>query len=669
MRVTLLILLMCVSPVFAQAPTVRRNPPTERTPIDLPPLPSSPQPKTPWKPTKTAARVASSEPVIRTKAPKPPTYFPIAPLMAPANALPQPEQHAVAAVPGVKLGLADGTQSEMVDAYLGRVAQMQDDDPELHSLSQLPADYAPWWRSQQFKALRPGYTPMEVTLESIIMSALSHSPRVQAIRVEPTINQKSVAIESAQFDWLAFAETKWDDLSDPVGNELTTGGSPQFRDNQFSFQGGLRKRTQQGGEWEISEQVGWQNNNSRFFVPSPQGTSRFEISFTQPLLRQRGVFYNTSRIVQAKLDTRISDSEAFAAIQDHLVEVATAYWELHRARATFLQKQRLLKLATEIQNRIEGRIGVDALKRQILRARAAVATRRAEIARAAASVKNAEARLRLLVNDPVLLNGSRLELVPSDLPESKNLVYSTADTVTVGLMTRPDIARAIRRIRLQSVRLGVTRNEILPRLDLVLSSYLAGLKSRGDIWGSARQRVEEGEPGYSVGFNFEIPLGNRAARANMEQQQFRLKKAMYEFKDIVETSITEIELAVREARTSHTEMLSRYQSMQAAESETKYLGDRWKQLPGQDRSTSELLEDLLDAQERLAGQEAEFETARRNYMLALTEIKRATGTLLASGDGQSRLGQHSSLSAPQVISQPLEATPLDQQELPPNTPR
>ena len=651
MRVNLLVLLLCVSRIFGQGPSTA----SKREPIPLPPLDAAlaHKPRASQPPTATSAGIAgkpTAPDTTSTSAASPATgsLFPPPPPIPPANRpLTTPTEQRVASVPGVQLGFADERQTGMVDEYLGRVTQMLDDEQELHSLTELPAGYSPWWGRDQFKPLRRGYTPMEVTLESIIVSALSHSPRVQAFRMEPTISQKSVAIESAQFDWLAFAETNWDDLSDPVGNELTTGGSPQFRDNKFSFQSGLRRRTRQGGEWELSETIGWQDNNSRFFVPTPQGTSRFEISFTQPLLRQQGRFYNTSRVVQAKLDTKIADSEALTTIQDHLVEVVSAYWELFRARATYLQKKRLLALATEILARLEGRRGVDVLKRQILRARAAVATRRAEIARAAASVKNAEARLRLLVNDPVLTSGSPIELVPSDVPVSKNLVYPTADTVTVGLMTRPDIATAIRKIRLQSVRLGVTRNEILPQLDLVLNSYVAGLKGDGDILGSARRRLQEGEPGYSIGLNFEIPLGNRAAKANMEQQQFRLKKAMFDFKDTVETSITEIELAVREARTSHTEMLSRYQSMQAAESETKYLGERWKRLPGDDRSTSELLEDLLDAQERLATQESEFEIARRNYMLALTEIKRSTGTLLASGDGQSRMGQRGSLASPQ----------------------
>ena len=137
--------------------------------------------------------------------------------------------------------------------------------------------------------------------------------------------------------------------------------------------------------------------------------------------------------------------------------------------------------------------------------------------------------------------------IPADEPLCDNMVYSTPETVTVGLMTRPDIAEAIREIRAQSVRLGVSKQEVLPKLDLILSSYLAGLQDDGDIWGAKQQWFEEGEPGYSIGLSFEYPLGNRAAKALVEQQQFRLRKAMFEFRNTVESGITEVELAVREA--------------------------------------------------------------------------------------------------------------------------
>ena len=653
------------SEIPLELPSLDLTPPIETTPaiplptLDVESFPTAQQPamqpSTPIQPLPPTTQPADSNSQAATSSSSPSLGFEAEPGYQP---MPEPFQSGIpASVPRVTLGFSDVEQNSLVQPYLRRTSQMLDDadDLGLQSVTEVPGSYTPWWADQINAPLRSRGAQMGISFDEVILSALTHSARVKALRVEPTIRRQSVTIEDAAFDWLQFAEMTWDDTSDPVGNTLTTGGSPRFRDHRWNLENGLRRRTRSGGEFEISNQIGWQDNNSEFFVPAPQGTSRLSVSFTQPLLRARGRFYNTSRIVLAQIDTGIAASDTLLKLQDHLVEVSQVYWELYRARASLLQKRRLLERATTIYERLEGRRGVDVLQRQILRARAAVASRRSEIARAAATVRNSEARLRLLVNDPALLQGRPLELIPADAPLVQNLVYSTPETVTVGLMTRPDIAKSIREIRQQSVRLGVSRAELLPKLDLILSGYVAGLEDRGDIWESTRNWWQQGEPGYSVGFQFEYPLGNRAARALVEQQQFRLRKSFFEFRNTVETGITEIELAVREARTSYAEMSSRLQSMRSAEAETDYLQERWKELPGDDRSTAELLEDLLDAQERVATEEFAFETARLNYMLSLIEIKRSTGTLLATENGNPLLNRPTRLSgrAP-VASMPTQ---------------
>jgi hypothetical protein len=75
-------------------------------------------------------------------------------------------------------------------------------------------------------------------------------------------------------------------------------------------------------------------------------------------------------------------------------------------------------------------------------------------------------------------------------------------------------------------------------------------------------------------------------------------------------------------------MLSKFQALIAAETESSYLEDRWKVLPGADRGTTLLLEDLLDSQQRLADAEGEFVTSQVAYSIALIRVRRSMGTLL-----------------------------------------
>ena len=548
--------------------------------------------------------------------------------------------------------------------YFNRAAAYGNGPTELDDIPtrELPEDFQPWWMGSFYEPMFKDEA-MPVGVDNLVLSALQFAPQVLAVKVDPQIRCQTVIEEQAQFDWTSFIDTTWDDTSDPVGNDLTTGGSPRFRDNRFDSTAGLRRRTFSGGEWEISQQFGLQDNNSTFFTPDDQSTTRFAINFTQPLMRESGRVVNTSRIVLARLETDTAKNDTVEAIQNHLLEVSRSYWELHRARAVRLQKARLLARAAQILDILEGRAAVDSVRRQILRAQAAVASRRSETIRAIMAVRNAESQLRRLVNAPDLIQDLGRELIPADQPNSTHEPLSMGGSVTIALQNRPDIARSLRDIRAASVRQGVAKQNLLPRLDLLLGAYVAGLDGDYDVADSWRQQFTEGEPGYSIGLNFELPIGNRAAQARARRSQLQVYRAIQEFRSTVENGITEVELAVRENETSRRELLSRYQSMVSADTEATYLYDRWRMLPGDDRSTSTLLEDLLDSQDRVSDEEFDFVTAQVNYMLASVNLKRVTGTLL----------QHTTYgSAPlrqRTVPAPPSSAPASRRSAPAPAPR
>jgi outer membrane protein TolC len=499
-------------------------------------------------------------------------------------------------------------------------------------LQGLPPDFEPWWNRELAQAVRLSCELLAVDVDSLVFGALECSPQVRALKLEAAGLKTAICEENAAFDWSAFVESYWDDNSDPVGNLLTTGGAPRFRDHVWSATSGLRRKNRIGGELEISQKIGWQDNNSRYFVPRDQGTARLEIAYTQPLLSKAGRAYNESRIVLAQLDAAIGRDELRDLLQDHLLEVTDAYWDLYRARAIHLQKQKLLASASAILEHLEARQAVDAVRRQLLRAQAAVASRRSEIARARMLIGNAESELRLLVNDPQLAGGECLELIPRDAPAADSFEVSMQGSIQTALRNRPDIAWAIREMRVAGVRLGIAENELLPRLDLILSTYAAGLQGDSDIGQALADQFSTGEPGYSVGLTFELPLRRRAAKARLSRRQLQVQQALYEFRTAVETGKTEVEVAVRQVETAFQETLARFQAMTAAENEEHYLRQRWQHLPNFDGTTAQLLETLLDAQERLAEEEAAFVTAQVDYTLAMAYLKRAMGTLLRFTD-------------------------------------
>ena len=150
-----------------------------------------------------------------------------------------------------------------------------------------------------------------------------------------------------------------------------------------------------GGEVEAFQRLGREEDNSRFLDPNPQRATRLELQYTQPLLKGAGRAYNQSLIVLAQIQLDRSSDVVADELEDHLVKVTEAYWELYRTRAEFLQRRKLLASAKSILANLEGRREVDAVERQVFRARTAVADRESEMLRAETRIRNWQSQVAI----------------------------------------------------------------------------------------------------------------------------------------------------------------------------------------------------------------------------------------------------------------------------------
>jgi len=486
-----------------------------------------------------------------------------------------------------------------------------------------------WWEDPLHEQMRPDCESLPTTLESLIVRALEHSAQVQVISDLPLIRKTTIMEADAAFDWRAFMETRWDDISAPVGNVLTVGpGRNRFQDHLWKFDAGVRRKNRLGGQFEMSQRLGFENSNSVFFVPQDQGTTRLSMSYTQPLLRGAGEVYNSSLIMLAEIDTEVAYDEFVSELQTHLLEITRAYWTLYLERGALLQKGRLYDRAKAVLSELEARAEVDAAASQIARAHAAVTQREADLLRSEMAVRNAEDRIAALVNDPEFKRVPEIELIPLDVPTCGPLPLDMQQAVSTAYRERPEIDQALQEIKAASVRLDMSEKEILPQLDLVLETYVSGLRGETEIGGSLGDQFSEGQPAYSVGLLYEVPIHNRAAHAKHVRRQLELRQLQNQFRATVETLMLEVKMAVREVDTAYREMLAKKRSMQAAGQRLDYIEERWQHLPGEERSGGLYLEDLLVAQEQLAAAEYGYLMASTTYSLALMNLKRATGTLL-----------------------------------------
>ncbi len=497
--------------------------------------------------------------------------------------------------------------------------------------SSVPPGFRPWWHDRALVSITGTPHAVAFGAEDLVMRALNHSARVRVLTESPLIQQTAITVAAAEFDARQFVESRWLDASDPIGNLLTAGaGRTRYLDQDYDLRGGIRKRTLSGGQWELAQSIGLQETNSQFFVPGQQGTSQLTLSFTQPLLRGTGQVYNTSVIVLAEIDAELAMDEFSRQLQQYLVDVYQAYWVLYLERMALLQRQELYTEGEKILKSLESRHGIDALQSQILNARARVAQRRSDLIRGHQAVRNSEAQIRALVNDPAFVSTPTLELIPAHSPELLPLSISLNDALTTALNFRPEISQALRSIRAAAVRADVAERDLLPKLDLVLETYVKGLDGRFAVDDALGNQFATGRPSYSASLLFEVPFGNRAAQARYEKQRLELRQLTNRMRAAVEELLAEVEVAVRQVDASYHQTQTMFQSMQASRAELDDLYLRWKLLPvdSDGELGSILLQNLLDKQERLAQAEFGFAQAQVGYHLAMIKVKQAQGTLL-----------------------------------------
>lgn len=497
----------------------------------------------------------------------------------------------------------------------------------------LPSDYRAWWHdavTQSFQG--EGAASIPVDVESLVLFSMQFAPQIAALQVDPSIRETKIVQEDAEFDWIAFVEGTYDHLDEPwiYNNALIIGGVPgifnnpdRLKSDEFNARGGMKKMTRKGAEVELYQEFDSLSNNQPFLDPNPANTARFEINVKKPLLRGNGLAVNQSRVVIARLNRDISENDTVVSIEDHICDVHEAYWILYRERASLLQKLKALEKGGDILKVIQARQDVDATQGQLMRTRSVVAKRQSEIPRLRAEVRNSQAQLRLLVNSPDLKNSLSAELLPFDLPNNDPLSVSMQGSFQTALTKRQDIAAAIKQIHRTSIELEVSKNDLLPRFDLDLYMYTAGIQRNRS---SFADQFSNG-PGVGAGLVYELPVGNRKARAEKEQQELLLTKAFKEFEVVVETGLVETEQAVNDVNSAYVEMLACYNSMMQATRETEYAETRWRNVAA-DGASLQFLDALFDSQDRMAEEEYNFVASQVRYELAIIELKRALGILL-----------------------------------------
>ena len=522
---------------------------------------------------------------------------------------------------------------EQSENFLGEAASVHSQEKE----SALAGSFARsgaisrqnWWADDASRpVLATSGTAVKMGLDEIYQRALAHSSQIKVFAALPLIRETAIGEAEGEFDPELFTQGRYDNTHEPTGSVLETGNpNDYFRERGWIFEGGVRKRMEPGTTVSLVQELSQTTNNSEFFVPDDQGRAELKLSVMQPLLRGAGAKYNRTLIQIAKLDAEAGYDEFIRQLETHLMEVNRTYWSLYLSRAVYLEKKRLVSDTEAVVQELDSRGNLDSLASQRSRANSALATRKADLVRAELAIKNAESRLRTLVNDPFFVDQKIGELIPGDIPIAAPVVPHFNDSVAEALAFRPEIKQAENHLRAAGLREGMAKNEKLPSLNLIGEVGVSALRGNGNWGGAYEDQYDDTEPTWAAGIMASVPWERKTAKARHLRTQLELQQKQDQLRSTMDTVLLEVQISHREVTTAWPDTRAKWEAATAAEKELSMLVERRK-VESAESGTVLYLEKLLDAQDRKALARDEFLRALVVYNSALTNLDRAKGTLL-----------------------------------------
>lgn len=456
-----------------------------------------------------------------------------------------------------------------------------------------------------------------LSLSEAIDRGLRHSYYMQAAAYAPAIDAARIVEAEAQFDAVFYTSFVNDKQDRPTASKLMSTESLTR-----GFESGLRKRLATGAMVRTAYQLQRSSTNLVFQTLNPSYFNSFIVEFAQPMLRGFGLDFNRSQIELNRLDRKISVEQLRQRVRETVYNTEQAYWELMQARRLISVTARLLADLENILYQLEQRAAAayDVYAIQLEMTRSRIQQQQAEFIRLRNNVRNAEDKLKALINDPALNLAEDVEIIPSDVPTIEPLMVDRIGEVAAGLENRSELREARLAIKKAQIAIGAAKNQALPKLDVVFRYLVDGLGSNADR--AFSQMSENDYHEYYLAVEFEWPIADRGPQAQIRQARLQQAQAVVAYRAQIENVILQIQQAVRIFQSSYEQIEPNVRSAQASRNQLQAIQAR---MIKRDPSN---LEVELNAHEALSVARQNLLQVVLGYNLALTNLARQKDTLL-----------------------------------------
>ncbi len=480
---------------------------------------------------------------------------------------------------------------------------------------------------------------LQLTVSDVIDLMLDNNLDIGVNRISPRSSHYLIDTLYRPFEPTLRISTTITRDSAPSTTQLA--GAASLRQLRGQYSVNFTQTLPTGTDIGASVSLNRNSTNSTFNTLNPSYTGLIRYQFNQHLLRNFGVFNNSRQIRVARNNQKISEFQFERQLIDLVTQAQQLYWDLVFTAEDLKVKQRSMELAqkTLSDNQIQVEIGTLA-PIDVVQAETEVAARREQLIISSYTQSQSEDKIKKVITsqgDPGLVL-ARIAPMESARRPNPSDVLSAEAAIQIALENRPEMKQLDLEIQNRDYDARYAKNQLLPNLD-VFGSYIqngAGgrrlargglggtdliIVGQNGIGGAFNQLFGGDFTGYSVGFSLEIPLSNKAARA--EEARAQSEKRLVQ--DRRSATAQQIALEVRNALTVVEMNRAR---IEAAEKTRELTERRLDAEQTKFQLGSSTIRFVLEEQRNVTQAQTNEIAALVNYTKALVDLDRAMGMTL-----------------------------------------
>ena len=450
-----------------------------------------------------------------------------------------------------------------------------------------------------------------LSLKDAIIRTLSNNISIQVESFNNKVKKESVAESLSEFDAT-------------LGLELSTGRKTQQLASAFSSPNRMEN---DNDNWDLSlsqklitganYQFDFTNNrnktNSETAGLNPSYRSGFQLSLTQPLLKNFGIDLNKRNVHIANNKVDISENEFKTKVIAVVSEIENTYWDFVFSLKNLEVKQKSLERAKDLQRLVKSQVLVGTLAPiETLQAESEVASREEFLLTAQDAIEDNQDKLKNILNIEFLSSEGLRPIYPST---PANIIIEEIDikeSIKMALANRPDYLGKKKDLENKDILVKYQENQIYPSVDLVGSMGLNGLSGEaititsgtfqgtsafgGSYGNSLTDSLSTNYYDWEIGVKFSYPLGNRAAKSKLSTSRLEKAQLILGIKDLEKEIILDIREAVRQLKTDSKRIKASTVAKQLAEEKLKAEEKKFEVGLSTSFNVLKFQEDLAEAQ-------------------------------------------------------------------------